>query len=426
MFILSKIYSAVTFLLSLVVAPFFVLNQRGRLRILDRFGIWLLPAGEVVWLHGASVGEVNGLLAVMNKIKETNSSVPILLTTTSTTGLMLGAPYCDHARLLTFDSSVWLKIALKNVKPRALIISETEIWPALILEMKRRNVPVYFVNGRISDYSFKRYRLLRFVFNIILKNVSLVLAADKKSLERFSSLGVAPEKLKLVGNAKYDMRPSIPDKNAATALKAAFFANLSPVLVLGSIRPGEEVPWLAAISRAREQGLRFNLILAPRHREKDDYFREKEANILFKNWSDMKRATSVDTVTNTVLLDTMGALEQVYSFADVSFVGGTIENWGGHNILEPAMYASCIVVGPNVQNVREVFAEMERQRAILTVNSADEMFDVIKKMCMKDATFTLMGEKAREVWRVNSGTSDKILKAIVHECPNLLATPERE
>lgn len=410
-----KLWSLITFAASLVAAPFFLLFERGRARLSERFGVWGLAGEDVVWFHGASFGEVNGLIPLMRLLREKRPTAKILLTCVSVTGLQKGQAYSDFQRLLPFDNSLWLARAMKGLKIAQVVVAETELWPSLLKELERRHISVSIVNAKISDFTFGYYKLLSRLFGPGIRYLEKILPGDRLSGERFIALGAAPEKTKVCGNSKYDLEPSIKTPDEARAVYQSLFSEVLPLIVLGSIRPGEEKIWIPAISASLARGAKFNVALAPRHKEKFNFFADAlaEAGLRFVRRSAGRPASAGERI---MLIDTMGELEKIYSAASLAFIGGTIENWGGHNPLEAAAYKAAIALGPYRSNIVEAAAALDERGGLISINSYADAVRAIEIMG-EPQTLARLSEAAYEAWRENSGAAQRIFYEIFASSP---------
>ena len=379
---LRYIYSSFTLAASVLLAVPFALSRRGRKRILERYGVWRLSSAEpLLWFHAASVGEIRALLPVVRQVKA-KSSLKVLVTASSVEGLARAEGIADYTKLLPFDNALWIQKAVSRLKISTFIFSETEIWPALLEYLLSRHVNVCMVNATISDYSWTWFRSGRFYLCTLFSRFALFLAVDRRSAERLIELGAPAEKVQVCGNSKFDLEPSIRSNAEAQALKRSFFDLDAPVLVLGSLRPGEEQIWFEAISSSLEAGLNFLVIVAPRHPEKSEHFAKalSERQIQFKRRSEYSTQTGARSE-HVVLLNTLGELEACYSFADVAFIGGTLQDWGGHNPLEAAAYGAYIALGPfrsKVEGVAQALFECGAGRELMDIEQAREL---IEEMC---------------------------------------------
>jgi len=359
------------------------------------------------------MGEINGLLPIIEAFKKKEPEVPILVTATSVTGLERAEGYADYLRLMPFDNYFWLRLGPGRLKIRLFVFGETELWPGLILFLSKRRLPMYLVNGRISTHTFRKYQALSFIFQPLFSRIDRILAADDVSALRFKKLGANPEKVLITGNAKYDRIASVSSTEEASALKNTFFSNDEPVLVLGSIWPGEEEVWFPPLARALKRNAGLNLVVAPRHKEKFDFFASalSEHEIPFKSRSEMLENARItpDKNASVVLLDTLGELEAVYSFADSAFIGATLIGVGGHNPLEAAAYSVCIILGPYVSNIEDVAGHLKTNSALLEVESERSVEKIIRALEADLPQIKKYGQSAFEVWQANVGATEKII-----------------
>ena len=393
--------------LSYLVGLIFVFFARGRVRLKERFGYWDPIVGtNIAWFHGASVGEVGSLLPIIKQFRSENPQFKILLTSTSATGLDRGLKDVDYCRMLPFDNSRLVRRATTGWGAKYLFFGETEIWPSLLRELDIQGTKLFLVNGRISERSLKGYRLVRPLFKTALARLTKLFVVDEHSRLRFESLGANSSQVLVVGNAKNDRRPQI-DVESAKLTRQKEFTNGYPVITLGCLRPGEEDVWFQAILDALKLDVNLNVIIAPRHLEKLEYFadRLKRFGIFHARWS--TRSTSRS---NIYLIDVMGELEKLYALSDVVFVGGTLlPDYGGHNPLEPAMYGACVVLGPYGSVIEELRALMQKSGAVIELSKMSEARSVIDRLCKGDLTLRQIGENGKRVWIGQAGATKKIL-----------------
>ena len=406
--LIQIVYNLFTLPLSILIGILFCFNARGRKQLRERFGIWDRVSEPVLWLHGASVGEVNGLLELIPGLREKHPDYSILLTATSTSGLERGAALADHVYLLPFDSFLWTEGVVRNLNVQAFIFGETEIWPALLHSLQKRKVPLYMVNATISDFTYYKYLFFRGVFKPVLSKLSGVAAANKESAVRLTRLGAIADSLILAGNTKYDRAPQIGSELEAREAQKSYFADNTPVVTLGSIRPGEESFWCDAV---KEYAGVVNWIIAPRHKEKFSYFEKwlTSNDIEFSRWSEPGGASS----SAVLLLDTMGKLEECYSFSSLVFIGATlIPGIGGHNPLEAAQYGVPVVMGEHYKNAQTVVDEMRDATACLCVSSSEEVNDIVGRLTTAAVDMQSIGERARVIAAANRGATERVLAMI--------------
>lgn len=409
-------YKLLSLPVSLLALPPFALSARGRSRVWERYGQWHNSAqrleGQALYcFHAASMGEMNGLNPVLDKFRSKLPNAKLLTTSTSVTGLSRAR--ADYTRLVPFDHPLWIGRALDRLDIRLFVFSETELWPALLEYLLKRNIPVALVNATISNFSIGAYLKFRNLFAPLIGQLKVVLAADELSKQRLLSLG-SPAEIQVAGNSKYDLVPSVASKHAAQALKSQYFANNLPVVILGSVHPGEELPWLSALAKNPEIKSKLNIVLAPRHSEKFEYFAQKlsELGFVYTRRSEKMQAAGSNSGA-LILLDTLGELESTYSFADLAFIGGSLENLGGHNPLEAAAYGAALSMGPYVSRIAEVDQALQKAGAIFRINNQDQTRQLLEKLINNPDILAQAGQSAQNVWREFSGASERIVSKLI-------------
>lgn len=413
--LLYKLYGATAAAALPLATVGLLFSARGRRRLGERFGDWGSVGGCEWWLHGASVGEVQGLLPFIRDIRAEHADSRIFLTTTSPTGLERAADLVHQGRLLPLDAPVLVRRALARVNCARFVVSETELWPSLLTEVQLRGIPCHMINARISDYTSRWYRLLRPVFTPILRRFSSISVPDEEQRERFVSLGVDSGNVYVTGHTKYDAQPKFLTQGAKEEARQLFFPRIDmdmPVIVLGSLREGEERLWFSSFRRAWEVGMSFRVIVAPRHAERFDFFWREIVSLNRRavRWS--SGDTPASEGHEIILLDTMGTLEQAYVAADLAFVGATLVDIGGHNPFEPAMYRVPVVVGPYTSVIRQPVSLMRDRSGILEVSNERDIFEVLSRLAAGDARLREVGERAFAVYAEQAGASARVLNII--------------
>ena len=419
------LYTCLATFAAFIVGPLFLFHGRGKKRLKERYGCWNLAGQEVVWLHGASFGEMTGLIPLIKELRGREPDARILVTAASVTGLDRIEKFVDFTRVLPFDHPWIVKKALSGLRIKRYIFTETELWPWLLAILNQRDVPIYLVNGRISDFSLKQYRLIRPLLREIFPKLKLLAASSELDRQRFITLGADPNHVLLVGNTKYDAQPSVSTFEQAQELKRRFFPDSAPVLVLGSLRPGEEKVWFPQLLELCRAGRKLNIVVAPRHQEKFELFANalENAGLQFVRWSVYKTAGSIDPSAfpaeqglRVVLLDTLGDLEKSYSFADAAFIGGTLTpEYGGHNPMEAAAYGALVIMGPHYLNVRDLVDDLRQRSAVRILSSGAEMGDGVAALLENRPEVASFRAAARLAWAAHAGSSKRILDLVCKE-----------
>lgn len=370
----------------------------------------------VIWLHAVSVGEV---LAVSRLVSELDLALPkfrILISTTTRTGQELARSRFGSERVFYCPLDLpWATRAYLNaIRPRMLILAETEFWPNLLGGCFRRQIPVVVVNARISDRSFPRYLKLRALWQPFLSRLRAVLAQSELDAERLGQIGCAPQRVAVAGNLKFDVRATVE------AEATRFLTELAPglrLVVAGSTLEGEEAALLQAWPVLLKGDGNLVLVLAPRHPERFDTVaalldQSGHAWVRRSAWKGRSPAELVSLQRGqVVLLDTIGELASIYSRAAVAFVGGSLVPAGGHNPLEPAQFGVPIVMGPHYVNFRAIVEEL-RAHSALRIATPEELTAALAELLSDGREASRMGSRAREVFAAQAGATGRCVEAV--------------
>jgi len=414
--LLHKAYNTLSTCALPVIIGGLALRARGRRRMTERLGAWGPLPDISWWFHGASVGEVQGLLPLLTELRSRGASEKLLLSATSPTGLDRGVRAVDYAKLAPIDAPILVQRALSNVTCKRFVITETELWPNLLYQHQKRNTPTHLINARISDYTLTWYLRLRSVFSPLLARVNSVCVADEEQAQRFAEMGVLRSKIFLTGHTKYDYTPRYSVAAEKTALRRAFFPDIKDseiIVVLGSVHEGEDSTLLEALREVIAARLPVRFIVTPRHSERFEYYWKRlgqlPANV--SRWT--QREVNRTGRTDILLLDAMGLLEQAYAAGDIAFVGATLVDIGGHNPFEPAMYGLPILVGPFTSVIREPVEELEQAGGLFRIRGAGELIERVSHLVRDQHARSEAGSAAQRIWASHQGASARVLDAIV-------------
>jgi 3-deoxy-D-manno-octulosonic-acid transferase len=415
------LYLAYTLLLAAgltLSVPFYLWKERGtgRYRRTFRERMGNLPdeirpgPGPSVWVHAVSVGEVLAARPLVAALKQRLPGHRVVVSTTTLTGNAvarrgLGVDGLFFAPL-DFPSAV--RRVLDRVAPRLVVLVETELWPNLIHEARRRGARVALVNGRISPRSYPRYRLLRPLFRPVLAEVDAFLMQGESHAERVRAMGAPPDRVRVTGNLKFD---ALEAPHASESLARVLSgADGVPLWVAGSTMAGEEEAVLAAFRSARAQAP-LRLVLAPRHPER---FEEASAKALAAGFACVRRSALDGPWRggDVLILDTMGELAQAYGYATLVFVGGSLVPSGGHNVLEAAVAEKAILVGPHMENFQEIADQFRAEAAFVQVGSEAELASAARELLGDDARRAELGRRARALVDRNRGALEATLDAL--------------
>jgi 3-deoxy-D-manno-octulosonic-acid transferase len=417
------IYSALFFIFSPLLFLVFVWRYglRRTLRGLPERcgwgGNW--PSPGAIWVHAASVGEVRAAESFLRALPARFPGVPRLLTTTTVNGKELAERLgvADTVRLAPLDRPGSVERLIRRIRPRALVLVETEIWPHWLNALGSARVPVVVVNGRISDGAFPLYLRLRRGLAPLLSGLARVGVQSPTHASRFLQLGAHPEAVAITGNLKFDV--SLPDLHRRATLRAAYgFSEEELIWVVGSTHAGEELIVREAFAALRQQWPTLRLVVAPRHVERatevSALFSERGYGTLLRS-----RVSSARVPADVLVLDTVGELAEMYGIASVVFVGGSLVRRGGQNPLEPARWGVPVVFGPHMDNFREVAALFRENNAGVAIAAASELRRAVEDLLGAVDRREALGAAARTLADSQRGA----LEANVNLLQEALALP---
>ena len=429
------VYSFLLLLTLVVGAPYWLVRMAtsgryraglaGRLgRVPKGLGAQVSGSRGTVWVHAVSVGEVMAAVGLVRELREALPGWVVAVSTTTETGQRLAKKRLEGSPVfyMPLDFRVVVRRYLEVVRPKLVVMMESELWPRLIEECAREGIPMAVVNARVSDRSFPRYMRLRGLWGPRLEKISLFLAQSAETAERLVKMGARAERVRVTGNLKYDVRAG-----AATALTRRIGELLGGyrLLVAGSTHPGEEEALLEVWREVRgslggrSPALMIALMIAPRH---PDRFQEVVGLVSRKGYVALRCSELMETglpesfgAGDVVLvLDTIGDLASVYSLASVAIMGGSLVAKGGHNPLEAAQFGVPVVMGESYENFREMVEMMRAQDAIRVVGRA-ELAGTLVKMFGDEGRS--VGERGRAVFEGQSGATGRTVQALLELLP---------
>ena len=371
------------------------LNVRARLG----YGAPRISGQRVGWLHAVSVGEAIAAKPLVEGLRRLYPDLPLVVTTVTSTGAQIVrerfAGLATH-RFFPLDLPWGARRVSASINPAFLICMETELWPNTLRAVAARGVPVMIANGRISDRSYRRYRVVRGFLGRVLADVRVFAMQSDEDARRIIALGAAPERVVVTGNVKTDA--AVVDTAGAVDLWRRLLGLTASrrVWIAGSTHPGEEDMVLEAHRAASVDCPELVLVLAPRHPVRAP---EVQALLDRRGWPAVRRSelpsarTRPPTaVPRVIVLDTVGELATLYALADVVFVGGSLVPLGGHNVLEPAQRRKPILVGPHTGNFREAAGLLESVGASLVVRDAAELGRDLRRLLADPDLRAKMGD----------------------------------
>lgn len=420
-------YLAYSLLLSLgllLLSPYFLFQALAHRKYItglrERLGsLPKLDQQPVVWLHCVSVGETQAARPLVERIRKELPQHALVVSTVTLTGQKLARDlFRTQAAQVVYFPFDWrwsVRRALKAISPAVVVVMETELWPNFLRECKARAIPVALVNGRISRKSFGRYLQIRFFLRRVLGCLSLAVMQSEKDAARIRELGMKEEKVFSAGNLKFEAVAA--DKN--TDLKQRFGLQAEvPLVLAASTHAPEEKVVIESFKRLRENVKEARLMIAPRHPERFNEVAELvEASGL--SWARRTNApTREDTSATVILLDTIGELTSVYSHASVVFVGGSIVDRGGHNVLEPAAHGVPVVTGAHTHNFHAIVDLLNEADAIVQLPPVDgdeavtALSEALRSLLVDAEWRRELGDRAKQLVAANQGATERTMKLI--------------
>ncbi|GAB4408334.1 MAG: 3-deoxy-D-manno-octulosonic acid transferase [Thermodesulfovibrionales bacterium] len=415
LFLYSLLYSIVM----AILLPFQYAKRPRKLRrrwLREKFGMinrTLPSSGEgrlLIWVHAVSVGEVISAAPLIRELKDRYPSVRVVLSTITDTGQKVA-----HERLSDIADMIYLPLdlpfsvrrLLRKIRPDIFITIETELWPNIFRILKKKGIPILVMNGRLSERSFDGYRKIRFFMKGVVRCVDLFGMQDRIYADRIVGLGADKDRVEVIGNFKFDIRPPEKIPEWTGLLKW-------PVILAGSTHEGEEELILSVFERLRIDFPGLNLIIAPRHPER---FKRVEDLIKRKGLEYVKRSELNSSLVTrhsslVIFLDVIGELASVYGAADVAIIGGSFIEHGGHNPLEPAFWGKPIICGPHMENFPFIDDFYRCGGAIRS--DAQGLYDAMKVLLQSPEKRGAIGQRARALYSEKAGAVNRAMEVLEH------------
>ncbi len=426
------LYTVGSLVLFVALAPYF-LYQAVRYRkyvgsLRQRLGY--LPVsfnvdGEAsIWIHAVSVGETLTARALAGDLKRRYPGFRLFVSTTTVAGQQVASrqiPDADAVFYFPLDLPPFVSRTLRVVNPRLFVVMETEIWPNLLRACRRAGVRTVLANGRLSNRSYPRYRMVRRLFRRVLDDVDRFCMQSRESADRLLDLGADPARVSVTGNLKFDAlnahATQAADRGIPRILRFFRVSADRPVVVAGSTMRGEELAVLRAFGRMRAAAPGALLVLAPRHPERFAEVEQLARDEGFRTARRTSLAIDEEPAADVVVLDTVGELAELYRLATVAFVGGSLVPTGGHNILEPAVFGRPILFGPHMQNFAEIAEAFLDAGAAVQVDDEAALEAALRELVADPARRAALGRAARDIVEANRGARERTLAAIAELLP---------
>lgn len=426
------LYSILLTLGFVVLLPRFVLDALRHGKYVAGLGERLgkIPAlapdgGPVIWLHCVSVGETQAARPLFTELRRRFPQHRLVVSTTTLTGQRVAREvFKDEAALVFYFPYDWrwtVRRSLRAINPAAVLIMETELWPGFLRECRGRGIRTAMVNGRLSETSFRRYSFIRRFIKRVVNDLELALMQAADDATRISALGLAPERVTVTGNIKFDASVDATEQSLTAELRTRFnFVDERPLIVAASTHAPEERIVIEAFKETRNDSSARapRLLIAPRHPER---FAETASLLNYSGLKWARRSAAPDesdAVCDVILLDSIGELRAVYPLAEIVFVGGSIAPVGGHNVLEPAAAGKCIITGAHTRNfaaIMRVFREADALIELPPVGEADAvgmLSTALKELLWNKARRASLAAHALQLIEQNRGATARTVELL--------------
>lgn len=411
--LIYRILSTILFLLAL---PFYAIVRAVKGKYLpgwrEKLGKFEAPdlGNKVIMYHGVSVGEVIALENLIKKTKETFPDYKIVVTTGTKTGQEIAHKKYDNiADFITyfpFDITICVELFLKKINPTVVLIAETELWPTFASYCKMKNIPLFVINGRISDSTFKSYRLLKGFFKELFKNYTKILTQSEEDRQKFIEIGAPAQKTQVMKNLKFDIKRIDAD--------IEIDKGTNRIIIAGSTHKGEDEIILDAFVKLKKEFSDIKLLLAPRHLTRVNNVKVLTGKTGLKYGFRSKNDTFADN--DIIILDTLGELSRMYQICDFAFIGGSFNKTGGHNPLEAVVYNKPVISGPSIHNFRDIYWILSRTKAGKIVKTPKELTDYMHKLLSDKEFYIESCEDCKTVFNSQQGA----LEFVINELKEIL------
>lgn len=392
-------------------------NPEAFVRWQERLGYVEAFDEPVIWVHAVSVGETIAAAPLVKALLRRNPDIPILMTAMTPTGSARArALFGDrvHYAFSPYDTPGAVRRFVGRVRPRALVIMETELWPNMIALSRQRQVPIFLINARLSGRSARGYERVASLVRPLLRSISWIAAQAEEDAGRFLRIGATPESVSVTGSIKFDVEVSDEVRAESSGLRGALGTE-RPVWIAASTHDGEDRQILEAHQQILKHFPSALLMIVPRHPERfDDVARLIDSmglSLVRRSQSETDGSGKIGS--EVYLGDTMGELLMLYGASDVAFVGGSLIERGGHNPLEPAAWGIPVLSGPHIFNFETIYERLDSGQGLFITDSAESLSRCVVQLFSDKSASQKAGNNALAVVNANRGALEKVVDGIV-------------
>ena len=413
----------------LLLSPYYLLHMRKRGGYWKNFSQrWANYNPDIVkdcndtqriWLHAVSVGECNLALKFISEFRIEDPDARFVLSVNTSTAHTLAEKNIDSKDVLIYfplDIAPIINKTLKTINPKFIVLTEKEIWPNLVRSATKKNIPIFLINGTISEKSYKSYKKLSFIFKPIFASLTKAYMQSEEGVKRITDIGVAQENVEYTGSLKY----VVTDVDSETINKMKDFLSEcgfkdAIIITAASTWPGEEIAFANTFKKLQEKFENIKLIIIPRHAERREQIISelKANNQTFIQRSKYLTTKTIEQKADIILLDSTGEVKPIYALSSIAFVGKSMfENHGGHNIIEPATFSIPVITGPNTENFPIISQDFIREKAITIVKTEEDLYNTISNFLSNPDIAKAAGQQARNTLDKRLGNLNKVISHI--------------
>ncbi len=406
------IYGIISTLLFIILLPIYyivrVLNGKFLYGWREKLGFFDNPhlGKNVIMFHGVSVGEIIALENLIKKTKETFPDYKIVVTTGTKTGQEIAhkkySNIADYITYFPFDIPFCVSRFLKTLNPTAVLIAETEIWPVFADTCNKLGVPLYTINGRMSDSTFRLYKFFRCFFKHILNKYTGILTQSEEDMNKLVAIGAPKDRTRVMKNLKFDVKKSNDIINIPN--------NRNRIIIAGSTHKGEDEIIISTFENLREKFDDIKLVIAPRHLQRvsdiEEILRKKKLKYGLRSKNDNFLDNDV------IILDTIGELSKIYSICHIAFIGGSFNKTGGHNPLEAIVYSKPVVSGPSIHNFKDIYWILGQSKAGKVVKTTHELENYIELLLSDNNFYNDACKDCTKVFEDQQGALNTVIETL--------------
>ncbi len=404
-------------------------SRKRRKTFLHRLGLMPFPRGifsgkasskkeNPIWVHALSVGEVLSAIALVKQLRDAFKDKKIIFSVSTLTGFEIANRFLGESveaiTYFPYDILFSVKRAVKKIDPDFVVIVESDIWPNFLYEIKRKAIPVFLVNARLSDRSFSAYKRFSFLAASLFSVFDKICAQSTNDTGRFRHLGISADRLVTTGNIKFDQEFDPLGKDEIDALRQQLgIKSGQKVWIAGSTHEHEETILLEAYRRLKRMFPDLLLIIAPRNvgrskSVKSIYENAGFASVLMQDISRHDSRTALDVI----IIDTIGILRKLYALGDIAFIGGSLMNLGGHNPLEPAVFSKPVLFGTNMSNFKAISNMLLENNGACMISDAQTLLEAAESLLKDYHKAQTMGQNAYKTFYSNMGAVKNTIRTI--------------